>query len=59
MPGCTEHADLHFHHIDPKEKQFTIARGSSFNDAKFWEEIEKCQLMCETHHKQIHAVSLG
>lgn len=41
---------LQFDHRDPKQKMFTIARGSSFSDTRFWEEIRKCQLLCRKCH---------
>lgn len=46
--GVTE--NLHFDHVDPGTKLFTIASG--WSRAGFWEEVEKCQLLCFPHHKE-------
>jgi hypothetical protein len=44
---------LHFHHVDPKEKEFTVSRTY-----KSWEkmrqEIDKCILVCSNCHAEIH-----
>ena len=47
---CGSVRGLQFDHKDPKQKSFTIARGSSFSDARFWAEIKKCQLLCGKCH---------
>lgn len=49
---CGTTTALEFDHIDPKTKIITIARASSFSEERFWEEVNKCQLLCYTHHKQ-------
>lgn len=45
---------LDFHHLDPKEKEFTI--GS--NKGKSWEalkvEVDKCAMVCANCHREIH-----
>lgn len=49
---------LHFHHLDPSQKKFTIG-----NKAQSWamplsvlfEEIEKCIVVCANCHAKIHA----
>jgi 5-methylcytosine-specific restriction endonuclease McrA len=51
---CNSNSDLHFHHIDPATKLFTIARGSSFSEKRFWAEIDKCQLLCYDCHRDEH-----
>ena len=47
-------AALDFHHLDPKEKEFTI--GS--NKGKSWEalkvEVDKCAMVCSNCHREIH-----
>lgn len=48
--GSTE--DLDFDHKDPSTKICSIARASSFSEKRFWEEVDKCQLLCKTHHKE-------
>lgn len=46
---------LHFHHRDPSIKKFKIARMVYRYGAKaLWEEIAKCDLLCERCHKQEH-----
>jgi len=47
---CNTKENLEFDHIDPKTKTFTISRGYSFNNEKFWLEVDKCQLLCRDHH---------
>lgn len=47
---CGSIDDLEFDHIDPDTKTFTIAHRPSKNEKHFWEEIEKCQLLCKTCH---------
>jgi len=45
---------LEFHHIDPKEKDFTFDKAKS----KSWEitnlELQKCILVCANCHREIH-----
>lgn len=42
-----------FHHINPKEKDFTISkRRLSFASAK--KEVDKCKLLCSRCHDEIH-----
>lgn len=45
---------LEFHHIDPKEKDFTFNKAKS----KSWEvtnlELQKCILVCANCHREIH-----
>lgn len=47
---CESTEDLEFDHIDPNTKKFDIGKMLNFSLAKFWIEIEKCQLLCETCH---------
>lgn len=46
---------LEFHHINPNEKDFTIAKNTN----KAWnlvkEEIKKCLLVCANCHREIHS----
>ena len=51
---CGTASNLHFHHIDPENKIGTIARLSSYSEAKFWAEISKRVLLCEPCHKAHH-----
>ncbi len=46
-------AVLEFHHLDPKEKDFTIG-GKSWSLEKLKKEVDKCILVCSNCHKEIH-----
>jgi len=47
---------LHFHHINPEEKSFTIGnKGSSIAWDKLKKELDKCILLCSNCHHEIHA----
>lgn len=54
---CIEAFD--FHHINPKEKDFTIAhlRWTSWlkNKDKITSELNKCMLLCANCHREMHA----
>lgn len=52
--GCNGLDDLQFHHYDPITKTATIARMSSYSESKFWEEVNKCILLCSDCHKNHH-----
>lgn len=47
---------LHFHHIDPKTKNFAISEAlrKSYPQQEVWEEIKKCILVCANCHVEIH-----
>ncbi len=52
--GSTER--LEFDHVDPSTKRFNIARYTKADDAEFWAEIAKCQLLCSPcHHTKTQA----
>ena len=46
---------LEFHHLDPKEKDFSI---SQYGHTRSWEklktELDKCTLLCANCHREIH-----
>lgn len=44
---------LEFHHLDPKEKDFTIS-GKSWSFEKLKTEVDKCILLCSNCHIEIH-----
>lgn len=44
-----------FHHIDPKQKSFTISDSSKGFEAKL-DEVNKCQLLCNNCHAEIHYI---
>lgn len=50
---------LAFHHRNPKEKKFSIARGFSrrMRFEKLLEEARKCDILCNNCHVTLHATS--
>lgn len=52
--ACGSVENLEFDHIDPIGKDFTIARASSFAEARWQKELGKCQLLCTDCHKVKH-----
>lgn len=42
-----------FHHKDPNKKDFTIA-GKSWGYERLKKEVDKCLLVCENCHREIH-----
>jgi IS30 family transposase len=44
---------LHFHHLDPSEKDFSIS-GKSLSFDKLKSEVDKCVLVCSNCHSEIH-----
>lgn len=51
---CGEDENLDLHHLDPSKKSFTIARGSSFSEKRWQEELNKCVLKCKECHIDEH-----
>lgn len=47
--GATD--DLHFDHIDWREKRFNVAIRWRIKDELMAEEMLRCQLLCVTHHR--------
>lgn len=49
------HSALELHHLNPKEKDFTLGTNTniSWNSAR--KEIQKCILVCANCHREIHA----
>lgn len=47
---------LDYHHIDPSEKENTIARMTSNNYEldKVYDEIKKCVVLCANCHREFH-----
>lgn len=46
---------LDFHHINPNEKDFTIAKVRQYKfDEVIKEELDKCMLVCSNCHRKIH-----
>lgn len=47
---------LHFHHLEPSEKDFSIASaGKTIPFEKMKNELDKCVLVCGNCHSEIHA----
>ena len=45
-----------FHHINPKEKDFSLSRvKTSILSSKIINELDKCQLLCANCHRRIHS----
>ena len=60
--GCnfcneTEECCLDLHHIDPKQKEYSISRivNSGHKLETIYKEIEKCIVVCSNCHRKIHA----
>jgi len=51
-PGCDCTEDLQLDHIDPLTKEYDVTPRLSGRLAPLWDEIYKCQLLCEKHHKE-------
>ena len=51
---CVEALD--FHHVNPQEKENTVARmiANSYGIEKAYEEIEKCIVLCANCHREFH-----
>ena len=49
---------LEFHHLNPNEKEFTIAQYCASNHSDYDKakaEVDKCILVCANCHREIHA----
>ncbi len=46
-------AALDFHHINPKEKEFSIS-SRSVSEKRLYLELDKCILLCSNCHREIH-----
>ena len=44
---------LTFHHINPDEKEFTIG-GKNYSKERMIKEVDKCILVCQNCHCEIH-----
>lgn len=53
--GWTGHlAGFIFHHPDPSQKEFGLS-GESMNWEKYWNEAQKCSLLCARCHTILHS----
>ena len=48
-------AAFQFHHKDPSKKEFTISTSPRVSWEKYWNEIEKCDLLCANCHAIRHS----
>ena len=46
---------LQFHHLDPKQKEFSLGQKRQSTLSVLRKEIEKCILVCANCHAEIHA----
>ena len=51
-PGCDCTENLQLDHKDPLDKDYDVTPRLSGRLAPLWDEIYKCQLLCEKHHKE-------
>jgi hypothetical protein len=51
---CGSNNDIEFHHINPTEKEHTVASLISFSYKKIDEETSKCWCLCSDCHKKLH-----
>lgn len=49
--SCGVVADLQIDHIDPTKKEFNVSRMWGYAEKRFLEELNKCQLLCQSCHK--------
>lgn len=47
-------AALDFHHINPKEKLFSISSAMSYSLKRLKKEVDKCILVCRNCHAELH-----
>lgn len=55
---CDATENLHLDHIDPKTKHKPLSKMWT-NEVRFWEEVRKCQLLCEDHHIEKTYLDMG
>lgn len=46
---------LQFHHLDPSEKDFMLSRVGSWAWERIVRELDKCVLLCNRCHTEVHA----
>lgn len=47
--------NLHFHHVDPAQKSFSVSVASGKALATYREEVRKCVLVCANCHGEIES----
>lgn len=53
FPDCA----FDFHHLDPNQKDFALAKGRHYTWEKIERELSKCVLLCANCHRIRHGVS--
>ena len=48
-------AKLHFHHRDPRDRNFLLSQMHGYTDVKLQKEMDKCLLLCPKCHIKLHA----
>lgn len=46
---------LELHHLDPKQKEFSLSKSRSYSIEKIKKEISKCILLCANCHREVHS----
>ena len=46
---------LEFHHLNPKEKEFTISGSHCYSWGRIKKELDKCILLCANCHREIES----
>lgn len=49
---CGSEENLEFDHINPEEKEYNIANMCSINKKDLYNELDKCQLLCHSCHRE-------
>jgi 5-methylcytosine-specific restriction endonuclease McrA len=56
---CGKTEELEIDHVIANLKGFPISKLWGINKKWFWEEIEKCQLLCKLHHQEKSILEQG
>lgn len=51
---CESTEELHMDHIDPAQKTYDMGKGLNISLKAYWDEVEKCQLLCARCHRLKH-----
>ena len=49
---CGATQNLHFDHVDPRQKTFSVSSNWSIAWVRLSVELDKCQLLCPPHHDE-------
>lgn len=52
--GCSKFYLIEFHHINPEEKEYTIAENTNAKFETLLKEINKCIPLCANCHREFH-----